>query len=236
MRRWYLIPAGLVVLALAAGAAFAAPGSQATTKLVPHVVPITELVGMDLGCDGVQSFECEQGQQNFTTHAPTSTPEVRYFYIYIVATDYDPTYGLAGVQFGLDYDGATDTGVDVIDWTSCTTAQFAMDGWPGPGTGIRSIWAYNAACQTRGWSVVGFFVVTAYSSDVFRITPWPADGTLRVTDCSPAESELPAANAGAAGFGTLPGTDPCFLAGDPNLKVVPVRETTWGKIKSRYLD
>ncbi len=41
------------------------------------------------------------------------------------------TEGIAGLQFGITYDGAPARGVDIYYWNSCTTLQFPMSNWPG---------------------------------------------------------------------------------------------------------
>jgi hypothetical protein len=219
-------------LALAAAPAFAE--GQESTRLMPHVVPMTDLVGMHEACAGIQPFECEKATRTFRTEAGLSTTETPYFTIYVVATDYDPGPGLTGVQFGITYAPAAGVGVDLIDWVGCTDSQFSLDGWPASGTGVRSVWDRQSACQRRGWSVVGYFIVTARSEDVFALVPWPNSRTLEVVDCAATTSILPPEQAGAIGFGGAAGSDPCYENGSTTLKVVPTVATTWGAVKTLY--
>jgi hypothetical protein len=86
MRLQYRILSLALIALLSVPAATLFAGTLESTKLVPHVVPITDLVGMDLGCTGIHSFECEQGQRNFVTTAGLATSEQPYFYVYVTTT------------------------------------------------------------------------------------------------------------------------------------------------------
>ena len=144
--------------------------------------------------------------------------------------------GVAGVQFGIDYDGANGAGCDVSSWRSCADLEFQGTGWPGDYTGNLVTWDFGDNCQlgedVGGLApvLVGVFEVITYSGDTFSIIPRPVDGLAKVADCTAAENDLTGNVPSALGtvtFGAGTGYNPCSAP-------VPVARTTWGSIKTLY--
>src|SRR5512140_520149 len=110
------------------------------------------------------------------------------YYACVLITNADAYLGLAGVQFGIAYDGRPGAGVDVFSWTHCGALEFASPGWPGSSTGNMITWDRINDCQrtepagpgTGVVALVGYFYMTAYSPDRLRIMPRPVDNMAKV--------------------------------------------------------
>jgi hypothetical protein len=178
--------------------------SQYNSRIMLHVVA-ADPEGSGTPCSLLPT-PCEAGQGTFTTEAPLSTPEVPYYYAYVVVTNYTPGPGFRGVQYGIEYDGDPLSGVDILDWTSCSLLEFPMDGWPAPGTGNLQTWY----CTTSGMTVAGWFTISAFGPDVLDLVARQVDDALKVADCHGAETLLEPVTAGAVGFGGVAGEDPCL--------------------------
>lgn len=140
--------------------------------------------------------------------------------------------GIGGAQFGIRYDAADQSGVDVFAWNLCATIEFPMSGWPASGTGTLITWDTTSRCQKNEVGVAGYFYCGAYSTDAFWLTARPVDGYMKVADCEAQEIVLDAvSSAGMARF-TLGGDDdgcnPCTYSCFQS----PVQNTTWSRIKS----
>jgi hypothetical protein len=142
------------------------------------------------------------------------------YFAYVLVADADRNKGLAGLQFGIEYDGALHSGVDILGWTLCATLNFSYPGWPADGTGNLVTWDRINVCQRTepggfGTGVVanaGYFYVAAYSPDELQIVPRQVDGLAKVADCEAFEYIIPASALGLASFsdgGTAPGFNPC---------------------------
>jgi hypothetical protein len=149
------------------------------------------------------------------------------YFAYVLVVDADSAAGIAGVQFGIEYDQAENTGVDIFGWTKCTTLEFAMEGWPAAGTGTLLTWDSSTVCQRSqpGGSgsgvvaVAGYFYCTAYGADTLAITPRPADGLASIASCIAEEDTLESPslqrNPSPLGFAVFtdgaeaPGYNPC---------------------------
>jgi len=159
--------------------------------------------------------------------------------------------GIDGVSFGLDYQGGTGTGIDPqwVTWTGCTDGfEFFAPGdlgvpWPWPTSGAIITWA---TCQDHLIGaegvhvVVGALSVYAYSEASLQVTghdTW-AGPVLSVHSCDGTSSDLldlvpfaeretlyPKVRIGGVGEAY----NPCWGTGG-----VPVRATTWGRIKHQY--
>jgi hypothetical protein len=157
----------------------------------------------------------------------------------------DPETGIGGVKLGVDYDGASQSGVDIEagSWTRCANGlEFPTDDWPRPRSGNIITWEPSEGCQrtvpgdeAHGvTAVVGFFSLTAYNTDRLSVIPHtqspPGLLTFQVADCNTAQFDLdPAKQAGSVGFssdGSEKGNLPCIRHVE--------EETTWGRIKSTY--
>jgi hypothetical protein len=149
--------------------------------------------------------------------------------VYLMVAQGDVGVGVAGMSCGVQFGG----GVAVFGWTLCADLEFPNGGWPANGGGNRITWDATTNCQTTDvagegvHAVAGSFYLYAYSDGLFEVTP--NNGVpvpeLQVADCSAASEDVQIAG-GAVGFGALEGFNPCG--------VVPVEETSWGKIKGAY--
>ncbi|HEX7879378.1 MAG TPA: hypothetical protein VF720_08210 [Candidatus Eisenbacteria bacterium] len=141
-------------------------------------------------------------------------------FVYALVVNGSQTEGIGGAQFGIDYNGLPQTGLEVWGWTNCGTSELPMAGWPAPGTGNLVSFSVPANCQTGGSTslgavaTLGYSYCGAYTPDVMRITPHPIRGKAVVANCAAVEDELfdstdPRCTAlGAVGF-ARPGINPC---------------------------
>ncbi len=204
----------LAVALLAGGAPQAASADTyplADVRIVPHVVPGAPAPA---GCTLAVAGPCGSGSTPYNVRGALGTGDVPYSTVYVIVDKIPTGYGFTGIQFGVDYDGAPGSGVDVIDWTACGIGEFRSDTWPDSGSGITLTWLPDPECDQHGPRVVaGYFTVAAAGPDVFDLTARPVDRALKVSDCSMRETILDPLAAGAAGFGDAAGHDPC--AEDP---------------------
>jgi hypothetical protein len=150
--------------------------------------------------------------------------------------------GIAGVRFGVEYLGASGTGVDILGWNLCADSETPTAGWPASDTGNIIAWDPLTACQrfepagfgTGVMAAAGYFYLSAYSPDALRIRTHPEELTAKVIDCQGFESTIEPhdfdldSHLGVAGFG-MEGFDSCF-------SIVRVQTTTWSRIKSFFRD
>ena len=159
--------------------------------------------------------------------------------------DFDPEdYGISGVQFGIDYDGGSQSGVDILSWTTCADGlDIPSDNWPSPKSGTTITWIVDrdtgdgcqdnvpGAAEDGVTAIIGYFSLTAYSTDQLSVIE---NRTLQspflgVTTCPFGNTyEIPLEQTGTLGFSSdlsETGNIPC---------VHHVGETTWGRIKSTY--
>lgn len=142
------------------------------------------------------------------------------YYAYVVTAD---GHGTGGLEFGIDYDGAAHSGVDIFSWSLCADTQTSTPGWPAPGTGNRVLWN-SGNCQTTepggaGTGVItaaGYFYCAAYSSDRLAITPHPTTGTATLLGCGGEVDSVyfpgtcnPGLHLGFVSFGGGAGYCPC---------------------------
>lgn len=158
--------------------------------------------------------------------------------IWVLICNGSDSLGVAGMEYGIDYDGALGSGIDVNGWTLCADLEFPNPNYPDPGTGNIITWEPNFNCQNQNsepfvpGSVIalgGVLNVSLYSPDQLTITPRPVTGFAKVADCNSAETNLTGlapSHLGVAGF-CMPGYNPCFAP-------TPVEETTWGRLKNQY--
>jgi len=125
-----------------------------------------------------ENIPCSQ----YTVNAPLGGSTV-----YIVVGQADPTEGVIGASFGIDYDGRHGTGIGIepeyVNFTSCGGAiRYESDGgfgmFPAPKGGLVTYWGLEPdACQRQVidpngvHAVIGSLYVYAYSPDLLRITP-----------------------------------------------------------------
>jgi hypothetical protein len=219
MKLWILpLSLALILGACVAPGAWAGDNSQASLAL--HVATHTSknqcTVKLPASCN------------DFTT----STASSGFYTIYLTIANYDDTTGVAGAQFGVDYDGTGGSGTDITNWKSCSDLEYREDNWPAAGTGNLITWDYQGNCQHNGTTplTAGAFDVSIYSGDVFSVTPRPVDGMAKVAGCDLVETDLTGmvpSRLGKVAFGST-GYNPCL---GPQTAVHP---TTWGSIKTLY--
>lgn len=178
--------------------------------------------------------------------------------VYLVVAKGLVTPGIAGMSCGIQYDNALGSGIDVFGWTLCADLEFTNGAatcppdlppceWPIAGGGNRITWVMTTNCQRTVYApdgvhaVAGSFYLYAYSPDVFQITPnlnlqIPE---LAVADCAASTTLFDLTTndamkrAGSVGFGPVEGYAGCNPCID-NCAPVPVKPTTWGRVKTQY--
>jgi hypothetical protein len=107
----------------------------------------------------------------------------RDYYAYVIVGNLHAGAGLYGARFGIAYDGAPESGVDVYSWTRCSDGlDFPVAGWPDAGGGNYVAWLDCHTVSDEGMAVAGYFFLLAYGPDEIQVTPHPLLGTS-VSDC-----------------------------------------------------
>lgn len=148
----------------------------------------------------------------------------RYF-AYVLVGNASPIAGVGGVEFGIAYEAAPHSGVDILEWRLCADSEFPSAGWPAAGSGNRVTWDTSLAghCQfgvppngNGVTAVAGYFYCAAYTPDFLRVTANPASQEAAVTDCAGVTDQLydpttcnPMRSLGSAAFGGGMGYNPC---------------------------
>jgi hypothetical protein len=165
------------------------------------------------------------------TEGPLLTAQTAYF---LVCNGSD-SLGIAGMEFGIAFPPELAVGTP----TACGDLDFPQAGWPASGSGILITWEGSTHCQNQNsepfvsGSVIAIgasMYCYAYAPSQLAVTPGPVSGKLKVADCGAAETNLTnliPSRFGIAGFGGAASYKSCT-------PVVPVRETTWGRIKTQY--
>lgn len=142
-------------------------------------------------------------------------------YVYALVVGGSQHEGIAGASFGIDYNGAAQSGFDVYSWNLCADAETPDAGWPAARTGNSLTFNGATNCQTTGnanigaVAVLGYFYSGAYSPDVVRMTPHPGSGVGSVLNCAGAEDPVYWSPDrcqtffGAVAFGRAGGINPC---------------------------
>jgi hypothetical protein len=146
--------------------------------------------------------------------------------------------GVGGAQFGIEY-----SGLGGVFWTLCTNgSEIPGSGWPNSGTGNAVTWSGGCYQPTGEIAKIGYVLAFDGSSGSFRIV-----GDPRLSDVDPQE-QVQWADCDAAVWGVCSenrGYDDNIGDGGPPLNfegrdncvnncVTPVRETSWGEIKSLF--
>jgi len=162
-----------LLLAWTAGPAVAGPNPD--FKLILHLVPMPEKK---------REINCFAKLPKTAAEVVTKGELNQEYLVYVLITDFSPKEGVAGVQFGISYNGAPNEGVDMTGpWKTCTLYQWPMEDWPASNTGNLLTWNQSEDCQEKSPLPVGFFTVTAYSPDRLKIIPRPVDGMARIATC-----------------------------------------------------
>lgn len=217
----------LIVSALLSGNALA--GTLDNIKLALHLEPhsgkahCTTNAPTEFGCNNYLAAS------NLVVNGNTNTS----YDMYIAALDV-PVTGIAGMEFGLSYNGNTAAYTTYL----CADQEFAGEGWPHD-NGVNTItWigCQNTVDPTDPQGEVAAVAyaiyIYAYSTDTICITPKSNSGVLGAADCAAGNSSLLVQyplNMGCVGLGLL-GFSPCEVF------YSPVEETTWGAIKSQFAD
>lgn len=201
-------------------------------------------------------FKGAGGKKIDTKGLPCFQGQTGEFDVWVLVCNGSDSLGVAGVEFGLEYDGATGSGVDVFGWTRCGDLDFDSGGFPESGGGNIVTWVTPENCQNTNAevkgggkdsegnsglqevpnsviAVAGVLRVFVWGSDVMEVTARPVSGKLAVANCFAAEDDLTDAvvpRGGIAAFcSNFNGYNFCSggaLAG--------TTETTWGNIKTLY--
>lgn len=211
-------------------------GAHSEAALVLHALPVPT----GSSCNRPEaSAACQDVNYNNLALAPTT------HYVYLLVQGGNVAAGVGGLQFGIDYDPAPGSGVDVFLAANCASLEFPSTGWPAPGGGNLITWDTSTRCQrfvppgndplNGVIAVAGWFFVAAYSPDRLILTPRPVDGQAKISDCASNETLIGGTGypvgapnrLGAAAFGRSDGRLPCGVA-------TPVQQTSWGTIKALY--
>jgi hypothetical protein len=209
----------LIAACIVAGMASAAvAGENANAKLVLHIsAPVSKSA-----CTAIPS-DCRT--------ATVAGAVGNFYFAYLCVANHSDSVGVAGAQFGIDYNGTTGEGVDVFEWRKCGDLEFSGEGWPGANTGNIVTWVKTTNCQIGpAMTAAGYFYIGAYTADRMSIIPRPVDGWAKVADCSAKEDNLTGQSPSALGyvdFGTGSGYNPCAT-------IVPVQEATWSSVKTLF--
>jgi len=233
---------GLLVVGCTIGLASAAfAGENATAGISIHITKPS----------GVQN-PCTKAPPSFPKGGDSILPEgrgcsqgvgkVTQFEAWLVVCNGSDSLGVKGVEFGIDYDGALGSGVDVDGWIRCSDGlEFPQDGWPAAGTGTIVTWTtcnIESSIDTgdelnhQVIAVAGVFQVSVTGRSYMNVTPRPVTGLAKVADCLAAEDIVSGntpSQLGEAGF--CKNTFGYNYCDRKNLAVEPA---TWGKVKSLY--
>ncbi len=147
------------------------------------------------------------------------------FDVYVLALD---TNGIAGTRYGLACE--PQFMFWFYGWTSCSDFENTTAGWPGCNEGNAQTWV---AEEPAGHVTLGILDVYVYPGMAHLKTDddprkgygeWCDGSSPEPWCCQIAYDEYSAAF-GYVGFG-CPGYNPCGL--------VPVEQTSWGKLKATY--
>jgi hypothetical protein len=244
-----LLSLGLSVLCLvvASSLVFAGVHDQARFALnaTPHFTPTTKQTTCQhyFQTAGLSDADC----LDYTVDVPVGGSDVW------VTVGQLGLVGITGVSFGVDYVGASGSGIDpnYVSFEYCGDGYVygnSADGnpdheFPWQGGGVRITWStcQNTPFPSGVQCTVGMLYVYAYDAQTLRLTSNNNLATgvpeLAVTKCGGGTTDLIAvlepygivngdAALGKVGFGNGQGYNPCG--------VVPTAETTWGQLKSLY--
>ena len=195
----------------------AVAGSNYGAKLALHVKSHPTVKAPPI-CDRADWPPCNDNESSLNVIGQL-TGGVGTFDVYVLALDGDSTAGIGGATFGIEYDGATASGVDVRSWTKCTSLEYPGDGWPASGTGVLLTWDAETSCQRYSspddslrhvTAVLGVFYVAVYGQDRMEIEKNLSSGeAVAISDCASATDEIEIQDIGSASFGNPSGYDPC---------------------------
>lgn len=236
---------GLLVGCVTMGlASVALAGENANAGIALHVVKATTKAPL---CSAAPDFLSKdgtpKGSRLFDVKGTPCPQGYGEFDVWVMVCGGSDSVGIAGAQWGLDYDGALGSGVDVLSWRSCGALEFPSGNYPAAGGGNLVTFNPVTNCQNTPYeemggepltnSVIAFLGVlhvAVTGGDELAVTARPVDGTLAVASCAAIVDILDeSTDAGSVTFcGNRPGYNPCLKT---SLAIEP---TTWGSIKSKY--
>jgi len=137
--------------------------------------------------------------------------------------------GIGGAQFGMTHS------VAASGWTLCTGgSEIPEGGWPASGTGNAVTWSGGCYQSPGGNAKIGFLAVNPDNGGSIAITGDPrVAGEAIWADCATDLWRVCPQFLGSDDLAS--GTSPsCGDASTGSCEVVPVRETTWGGVKSLF--
>lgn len=149
------------------------------------------------------------------------------YYVYLVAAGVDPDLGLSSIDFGIDYDAVTVSGVDLFTWNLCADAEEPGSGWFQEAHSTNRISWNVESCPTDTLLVGGYFYLTSYTASFLTVGP-VGDGSVNFRNCLGGDTALPQSALGHVAFGATGGCNPCLVPCDK----VAVAATTWSGIKT----
>ena len=209
--RWTaLVVMGAMTFSAAGGLA-----GPSETVVALHAVPATDGAG---ACGDLQDLACSGYSVDVSDPSGGA-------YVYLVVARGDPEIGVAGVSFAYD----TSTLVAVDGWTLCADSQ------TGHQSGTVISWNPDSGCQRNVigsdgvHAVAGVFHVSAVGNGFMTVHPNQEVNPPRLSVMGCDGSEATAVGSWFVTFGDLidDGVNPC-------LSVVPVRASTWGRLKSLW--
>jgi len=209
------------------GIAFAQQDGNKDASISLYLVPKAGR----LACSSIDPPDCENdvllGEgELFTT-----------YYAILAVFNGDGEEGVQGLSCGIEYNGIPSQGVEIFDWRLCTDGlEFSNANWPASGGGNRITWT---TCQneepggtgTGVTAIAGFFEVSAYSEDTFKVIENRSLGSgpeLAVGACDYSQVFLNVNQAGWVGFSDDGSVKGNVLCGKPK------EDATWGDVKARY--
>jgi hypothetical protein len=232
---------GLLIGCLTMGfASVALAGQNADAGIALHVTKATTKATL---CSGAPDWN-GKGARDFKTKGVPCPTGVGEFDVWVVVCGGSDSVGVAGAEWGLEYDGAFGSGVDVNSWTRCGDLEFPSGGYPAAGGGNLVTFEPGGNCQNTNAetgpmgvpvkktviAVLGILDVTVWGGDNLAVVARPVSGKLAVADCAAKEDLLSDdTDAGTATFcANRPGYNPCIK------KALAIESETWGGIKSKY--
>jgi len=241
------IPAALVLPLVVACLFIQAPKVRAAGNTEAKIMLKSNGITVKNPCSPNFSLRTDCSQYDVAIHSQKLYPEL--YYAYLLVVNGSRTEGVAGIQVGVDYEGAAgyEAGgrpINVFGFTLCATLSFdsPSPAWPAPGSGTIITWdTTKAQCLAPpgnngvgGYALAGYFYMTAYSPGRFKLGPRPIDGLAKVANCSAAEDTVYVSGdesltfLGALGFGpNTPGINPCGRS-----LPVAVAPTSWSGVKT----
>jgi NHL repeat-containing protein len=187
---------------------------------------------------------CSEGPHainEIVTKADANPDGSAQYFVYLLAAPRSLTDGIRGVQLGIQHTGSTTapTALRIVDWRSCSDWEVPDDTWPNSGGGNTLTWL---TCRYGALVTVGIFSVTAYAPASMGITGFPPTGVVKTADCDASEDvsdetigfdrvgwvSMGGAGRGLDRDGCNPALESCVQ------QPVPVRPTTWGRVKNLY--